>query len=152
MSSLVVPSYSPRAAEFEHQEFQYSYQFLFITSAQEDEIREQISNLGELEGGWLEGTGKALDPDELAKLAERLVQHYPLSAPELRLYPKADGNVQAEWWIGNYSAVLEVFLDESGVAEWSDYNHQTSQETERSVNINNKRDWEWVVQRLQSFS
>ena len=152
MSSLVVPSYFSHAAELEHQEYHYSYQFLLPTSAHEDDIREQVSNLGELKDGWLEGTGKALDPDELANLADKLVQYYPLSAPELRLYPKGNGNAQAEWWIGNYSAVLEIFLDGSAVAEWSEYNHQTNQENERTVNINDERDWEWVVQRLQSLS
>ena len=114
-------------------------------------MREQVSNLRELQDGWLEGTGKALNPDELANLAERLVQYYPLRAPQLRLYPNGNGNVQAEWWIGNYSAVLEIFLDGTAVAEWSEYNHQTNQENERRVNINDERDWEWVVQRLQAL-
>ena len=120
--------------------------------AHERDIREQISNLGKLQDGWLDGTGKACDPEELANLAERLVRHYPLDAPELRLYPTGDGNVQAEWWIGNYSAVLEIFLDGTAAAEWSDCNIETKQENARLVNIDDEQDWEWVVQRLQSLS
>ena len=112
----------------------------------------QISTLGQLQDGWLDGTGKAYNPKGLANLARQLVGHHPLSAPELRLYPTGDGNVQAEWWIGSYHAVLEVFLDGTTPAEWSDFNLQTKLETVRPVNINDGQDWEWVVRRLQSLS
>ena len=125
---------------------------VYSTSAHEDDIREQISNLGNLQDGWLDGTGKACDPTGLANLAEQLVSHYPFDAPELRLYPTGDGNVQAEWWIGNHSAVLEVFLDGTTPAEWSDFDFQTKVENVRPVNISDEQDWEWVVQRLQSLS
>lgn len=117
----------------------------------EDDIREQISNLGQLRDGWLDGTGKACDVKGLANLAEQLVSHYPSAAPELRLYPTGEGSVQAEWWIGNYDAVLEVFLDGTTLGEWSDFNLGTKVETVRPVNINDGQDWEWVVRRLQSL-
>ena len=125
---------------------------VYSTSAHEDDIREQISNLGNLQDGWLDGTGKACDPRGLANLAEQLVSHYPFDAPELRLYPTGDGNVQAEWWIGNHNAVLEVYLDGTTPAEWSDFDFQTKVENVRPVNISDEQDWEWVVQRLQSLS
>ena len=172
MSSLVVPSYLPPGAELERPlppvddttlldlrescrlpDHSLRHRIVVLsTRAHEDDIREQISNLGKLQDGWLDGTGKACDPEGLANLAERLVRHYPLDAPELRLYPTGDGNVQAEWWIGNYSAVLEIFLDRTAAAEWSDCNLRTKQENARPVNINDEQDWEWVVQRLQSLS
>ena len=122
------------------------------TKAHEEDIREQISHLGSLQDGWLDGTGNACDPEALANLEEQLMIHYPCDAPELRLYPTGDGNVQAEWWIGDYSAVLEVFLDGTTVAEWSDCNLHTKVEKVRPVNINDEQDWEWVVRRLQSLS
>ena len=115
-------------------------------------VREQISSLGSLQDGWLDGTGKACDPKRLANLAEQLVRHYPLDAPELRLYPTGDGNVQVEWWTANYHAVLEVFLDGTIPAEWSDFNLRTKVERIRQVNISDEQDWEWVVQRLRSLS
>ena len=121
------------------------------TSAHENDIREQIGNLGSLQDGWLDGTGKACDVKGLANLAEQLVSHYPSDAPELRLYPTGDGNVQAEWWIGNYNAVLEVFLDGTTLAEWSDFNLETKMEKVRRVNVNDAQDWEWVVRRLQTL-
>ena len=121
------------------------------TKAHEDDIRKQISRLKNLQDGWLDGTGKACHPMGLANLAEQLTSYYPCDAPELRLYPTADGNVQAEWWIGNYNAVLEVFLDTAS-AEWSDYHLQTKVERVRQVNISDEQDWEWVVQRLQSLA
>ena len=118
----------------------------------EYDIKAQISSLRKLQDGWLDGTGKGCDPGGLANLEEQLVSHYPSYAPELRLYPTGDGGVQAEWWIGNYNAVLGVFLDGTTLAEWSDCNLQTMVENVRSVNINDDQDWEWVVQRLQSLS
>ena len=50
---------------------------MLSTKAHEDDIREQISNLGKLQDGWLDGTGKACDPEELANLAEQLVPPLP---------------------------------------------------------------------------
>ena len=170
MSSLIVPNYLPPSAQLdrplprvdtillnEHETFPFlpslDHQIgVRSTKAHEDDIREQIGNLGKLEDGWLDGSGKACDPKGLANLAEQLVSHYPLDAPELRLYPTGDGNVQTEWWIGNYNAVLEVFLDGTSPAEWSDFNLQTKLDRVRLVNINDEQDWEWVVQRLQSLS
>ena len=127
MSSLIVSNYLPPSAQLdrplprvdtillnEHETFPFlpslDHQIgVRSTKAHEDDIREQIGNLGKLEDGWLDGSGKACDPKGLANLAEQLVSHYPLDAPELRLYPTGDGNVQTEWWIGNYNAVLEYF-------------------------------------------
>ena len=116
MSSLVVPNYLPPAAQLDRplprvadtillpacETFLFHSSLIHqigvrSTSAHEDDIREQISNLGNLQDGWLNGTGKACDPKGLANLAEKLVSHYPFDAPELRLYPTGDGNVQAEW-------------------------------------------------------
>ena len=170
MSSLVVPSYLPPSAQVdiplppvgdtiflpagERYPFRSSVDHqigMRSSRAHEDDIWEQISNLGKLQDGWLDGAGKACDPKGLANLAEQLVSHYPLSAPELRLYPTGDGSVQAEWWIGNYNAVLEVFLDRTTLAEWSDCNLRTMVENVRPVNINDEQDWEWVVRRLQSL-
>ena len=171
MSSLVIPNYLPPAAQLDLPLPRVADTILLYacetfsfhpsldhqigvrsTREHEDDIREQISNLGNLQDGWLDGTGKACDPKGLSNLAEQLVSHYPFDAPELRLYPTGDGNVQAEWWIGNYNAVLEVFLDGTTPAEWSDFNLQTKMEKVRPVNINDEQDWEWVVQRLQSLS
>ena len=171
MSSLVVPNDLPASAQLdlplprvgdtilidarETFLFRWSVDHQIVvhsTEAHEDDIREQISHLGSLQDGWLDGTGKACDPTGLANLAEQLVSHYPFDAPELRLYPTGDGNVQAEWWIGNHSAVLEVFLDGTTPAEWSDFDFQTKVENVRPVNISDEQDWEWVVQRLQSLS
>ncbi|MDE0027155.1 MAG: hypothetical protein OXP69_22310 [Spirochaetaceae bacterium] len=171
MSSLVTPSYRPPFVRPEiplppvgdtilldaggtvplHPSLDHQI-IIWSTKAHEDDIREQICNLGQLQDGWLDGSGKACDPRGLANLADQLVSHYPFDAPELRLYPTGDGNVQAEWWVGNYNAVLEVFLDGTSPAEWSDFHLQTKVETVRSVNINDEQDWEWVVQRLQSLS
>ena len=169
MSSLVVPNYLPPSVQLDFPlppvedtvfvatgvllQSDMDHQIgVRSTKAHEDDIGEQISNLGKLQDGWLDGSGKACDPRGLANLAEQLVSHYPLYAPELRLYPTGDGNVQAEWWIGTYNAVLEVFLDEPGIAEWSDFNLDTKVEESRLVNINDEQDWEWVVRRLQSLS
>ena len=171
MSSLVVPNYLPPSAELDFPlppvgdtifldpggtvPFRSSLAHQIgvrSTKAHEKDIRKQISNLGKLEDGWLDGTGKACDLTGLANLGEQLVRHYPLYAPELRLYPTGDGNVQAEWWIGRYNAILEVFLDGGSPAEWSDFNLESKSEKVRLVNINDEQDWEWVVRRLQSLS
>ena len=171
MSSLIVPEYLPPPDELDRplppvgdtillpvcEDLPFDLSLVHKigvhwTSAHENDIREQISNLGSLHDGWLDGTGKACDAKGLANLAEQLVSHYPSDAPELRLYPTGDGNVQAEWWIGNYNAVLEVSLDGTIPSEWSDYHLQTKVERVRMVNINHGQDWEWVVQRLRSLS
>ena len=117
-----------------------------------DDIRRKIERLRGIEDGWLDGIGKGLNQAGLSHLEEQLVRYYPKDAPKLRLYPTADGSAQAEWWIGDYHAALEVFLDDGAIAEWSDYNLQTRKEMVRDIDTNKEQDWEWVVQRLQILS
>ena len=163
MSTLVTPSYRPPVEQFDSQlprvrsmpialprsPAPFPTASLRPTTKHEESIREQIGDLAALRDGWLDGTGKAFEAGKLALLEEALATHYPAEAPELSLYPTGDGNVQAEWWIGEYHAALEVFFDGTiGAAEWSDYHFPTEKEKVREVNISRARDWQWVAQRL----
>ena len=163
MSTLVTPSYRPPVEQFDSQlprvrsmrialprsPAPFPTASLRPTTKHEVSIREQIGDLAALRDGWLDGTGKAFEAGKLALLEEALATHYPAEAPELSLYPTGDGNVQAEWWIGEYHAALEVFFDGTiGAAEWSDYHFPTEKEQVREVNISRARDWQWVARRL----
>ncbi len=118
-----------------------------------DDIKEQIERLGALEDGWIDGSaGDVLDPGELEKLQERLLLHYPSYAPELRLYPSGEGHVQAEWWFGSVSVVLELMLDGTGTSEWCEHDMHSMQRDERPLRADDEGDWNWVVRRLQELS
>lgn len=121
---------------------------LHSTQAHEDDIREQIRSLAALRDGWLDGAGRACNPEGLAVLQERLLRYYPFDAPELRLYPTVEGTVKAEWWIGGYHVTLEVERD-ARYAEWSDYHFDTEVEKMRQVSLADEHDWRWVLQRLE---
>lgn len=120
-----------------------------IDVAHKNNIRKQIMRLSALVDGWVDGiTGRAPDATFLRLIEAALLRHYPSHAPKLRLYPNAEGNVQAEWWFGSRSVVLEMLRNRPGVAEWCEYDVETREEAEREVNIKEGEDWAWVVQRL----
>jgi hypothetical protein len=86
-------------------------------SEDEDRVKEldidaRIQNLAELEAGWLDGEGIALDRDGLIRFSRVLksaVESEGLSRPFL--YPTPEGGVQAEWSFADAEVSAEIDLD-----------------------------------------
>ena len=107
------------------------------------DVTARLDELRELKDGWLDGEGLAPDSDGLDWLAESFDRMYSNDAPLPRLYPMPEGGVQAEWFIGQYDASLEIDLA-TRMAEWHNLNFDTDASVERVLNLSEPRDWEWL--------
>lgn len=61
------------------------------------DVGPRLAALAELQPGWLDGEGAALDPTALEWLLHRLTEAEEGGLPRPYLYPTFDGHVQAEW-------------------------------------------------------
>jgi hypothetical protein len=72
-----------------------------------------IEALLELQDGWLEGGGKAPDPERLSWLMNEMVRAFPADLEYPAVVPTEDGNVVLEWIRPHARIELEVnFADE----------------------------------------
>lgn len=73
-------------------------------------IATRMDELAQIQDGWFEGRGVALDVDKLAIVADRLVADYPEKAKLPTVVPTQDGNLLLEW-TADGSPSLDVRLD-----------------------------------------
>ena len=64
------------------------------------DIKTQLDEMSRLEDGWLWGDGKALPPDGIKWLEERLSTYFSDELYVPYLYPTESGGVSAEWDFG----------------------------------------------------
>jgi hypothetical protein len=79
--------------------------------------RVQLEKLKGLQNGWLDGEGLALSVALLARVGNWLKEHLSEETPLPRLYPTAEGGVEAEWLIGRLDVLIE-FDEAAGIVEW----------------------------------
>ncbi len=96
---------------------QASYVKISLATTEPNDILTRLGELAKLKEGWLDGDGRALDPDRLLRLGTAFRLFYPNSLPLPYLYPTAEGGIQAEWSLNSYEISLEVELN-SLQAEW----------------------------------
>lgn len=74
------------------------------------DIEMRLDELAQLQPGWLNGKGFALDNTALSLLAENFEEFFDSELPLPYLYPTAEGGVQAEWTIGGCEVSLDIQL------------------------------------------
>ena len=118
------------------------------------DISRQIRRLAGLSEGWLDGKsqGKAIATDHLDWLQNILEDDIHLSDATLpRLFPTPEGNILAEWHIGNAAASLEIDCA-TGKATWehSPMPAGVSGTTdEHPLNLNSADDCRWLNESLK---
>lgn len=60
-------------------------------------MAERLEKLAQLEDGWFDGTGKALDGDALSFIAEQMISKYPENIDLPAIIPTQEGNLLLEW-------------------------------------------------------
>ena len=74
------------------------------------DIETRLEELAQLQDGWLDGKGRALDEASLVSLAQAFDERFSPDLPLPYLYPTPEGGVQAEWTLGSWEVSLEVTL------------------------------------------
>ncbi len=116
------------------------------------DIDRQIDGLARLKAGWLDGDGEVLSEDGLLWLRGALQSKISFSDSTMPyLYPTEDGDVQAEWTIGEISADLNINLaTHQATWGWSDLS--TNAHGEREMNLDLETDWQWLSHTLQRMA
>ena len=81
-----------------------------VTSLDPLDIETRLEELAQLQDGWLDGKGRALDEASLVSLAQAFDERFSPDLPLPYLYPTPEGGVQAEWTLGPWEVSLEVTL------------------------------------------
>lgn len=108
------------------------------------DVAAQLTDLAQLEDGWLNGEGRAPDRDGLAWLADRFERSWPRDLPSPYIFPTVEGGVQAEWSLPPYEASLEVDLG-ARTGEWHALNLETDAEDRRTCDLDGDGDWAWLT-------
>jgi hypothetical protein len=74
------------------------------------DVSARIEELSGLQDGWLDGEGFAPDQEGLQWFRNAFEQYYDVKLVLPRLYPTAEGGIQAEWTCPNKEISLEVQL------------------------------------------
>ncbi len=115
------------------------------------DITARLEELRSLKDGWLEGGGRALSHRGLDWLSRSFSLYYPENLPLPYLYPTEEGGVQAEWSLGPKEVSLEIEL-RSHAGEWHVLDIETDEVSERTLNINNVNDWQWLVEQIRHMN
>ena len=122
-----------------------------ITQIDPLDVDERLEELGKLQNGWLDGKGVALNQENLLWLVKSFDTKFDADLPLPYLYPTSDGNIQAEWPIGNWEASLEIRLDKK-CAEWQALNLKTDECRDLDFDLSNDDGWRELNQALKGLS
>ena len=111
----------------------------------------QINELRTLSDGWMDGAGKAPDPDCLDWLSNWFLDNFPDDFPMNWIYPTPEGGIQAEWSLGDSEISLNIDI-QNHTAVWHLLEMSTDKSEEKELDLDNIEDSKWVVERLTSLA
>ena len=115
------------------------------------DVPARIDELRELQDGWLDGEGLALDGAGLDWLSDGFDELYPSEAPLPRLYPTPEGGVQAEWSFPPHNVNLEIDLV-SRQGEWFIFDMESDADEEVELDLNDVTSWRALGDKMASLS
>lgn len=108
------------------------------------DVPARLDELRTLKDGWLDGKGFAPRAAGLDWLAAAFEQHYPGDLALPRLFPTAEGGIQAEWSVETWEISLEINVQRrTGV--WHAVDFQFGGTVERVLNLKRKEEWRWLA-------
>jgi hypothetical protein len=114
-------------------------------------VAARIDELRLLKNGWLNGKGIAPVHDGLNWLVGAFDRHFPDDLPLPHLYPTAEGGVRAEWTARSQELSLDIDLMER-TSEWHLLNLDDDAEQSRKLNLDDAKDWQWLIAELREFA
>lgn len=98
------------------------------------DIETRLEELAQLQDGWLDGKGRAMDRASLIRLAQAFDDRFSTDLPLPHLYPTPEGGVQAEWTLGAWEVSLEVSL-QSLAADYQAVHTATGETREQALSL-----------------
>jgi hypothetical protein len=111
------------------------------------DIAKRLNELSQLEHGWLDGDGKALDTKELQWLTACFDRFFWSGVPLPYLCPTIEGGIFAEWVSETKDNSLEINLNQH-TGHWHSLNHQDQTFTEQDLDLNSNDSWNWLCEQI----
>lgn len=108
------------------------------------DIETRLEELAQLQDGWLDDKGRALDGVSLKRLIQAFDERFNPELPLPYLYPTPDGGVQAEWTLGNWEVSLEISLP-SLAAEYQAVDIATGETREHVLSLSAEDGAGWAA-------
>lgn len=121
-----------------------------LVALESNDVATRIEELRVLTNGWLDGAGVALSSDGLDWFSLSFDENYPTDMLLPYLYPTPEGNLLAEWSIGDNSCSLEVDLT-TRQAEYHNLNLKTHEDSAQALNLAEQNGWQSLVQLLRDL-
>ena len=110
----------------------------------------RLEEFSKLQDGWLDGEGKAFAQSELLWFSKTFESNYDTQLTLPRLYPTAEGGIQAEWASENVEISLEVnLLTKKAEYQSLDVINNTSREI--SIDLSQEEGWKELNETLKQI-
>ena len=120
-----------------------------VTSIRPRDVPARLDEFRDMQDGWYEGWGIAPKREGLDWLSTAFERYYPDDAPLPYTYPNPEGSVRMEWSAGNNAGILEIDIDAHS-AEWLWFDRDSDDECERTLNMDESADWQWLASEIRS--
>lgn len=120
-----------------------------VTSIRPRDVPARLDELRDMRDGWLEGGGLAPKSNELDWLSTAFERYYPDDVLLPYTYPTPEGGISMEWSVENNAVILDIDLDAHS-AEWLWFDRDSDDEFERTLNMDESADWQWLVSEIRS--
>ena len=114
-----------------------------FTNPRMNDVLARLDELRGMRDGWLDGSGLAPKSAGLDWLSDAFERHYPDDAPLPYIYPTFEGGISMECSVENSEAMLEIDIDDHS-AEWFWLDRDSDDEFERTLNLDDIADWQWL--------
>ena len=120
-----------------------------LTNHRMNDVLARLDELRGMRDRWLDGSGLAPKSAGLDWLSDAFERHYPDDAPLPHTYPTFEGGISMEWSVENNEAMLEIDIDAHS-AGWFWLDRDSDDEFERTLNLDESTDWQWLVSEIRS--
>lgn len=120
-----------------------------LTNPRMNDVPARLDELRGMRDGWLDGSGLAPKSAGLDWLSDAFERHYPDDMPLPYTYPTFKGGISMEWSAENNAVILEIDIDAHS-AEWLWFDRESDRESERTLNMDDIADWQWLGSELRS--
>ena len=116
------------------------------------DVPARLDEFRSMKDGWLEDGGVAPAHTGLDWLSAAFESNFPDDLPLPNVFPTPEGEIEAEWSLGNQSVILGINLaDHQG--DWLQFDRQQpDDEHSRELDLNQDDDWEWVTREIGRLS
>lgn len=110
----------------------------------------RIDEIKQLRDGWFDGKGSAFDSSQLDWIVMSFQNLYPDEAKLPYLFPTPEGNLLAEWSLGQNCISLDIDLN-TKLAEWHVLNLVNNEVDEQEYDLNLSNDWKSIANRIKDL-